>query len=55
MAMAMLGRERVFIIRKNDLEHPSDTDGILYEEYHSKIAEVYPTLQKRLKDLKLID
>ena len=44
MLMASLGRERVAVLVKGDLETPSDAHGLIYFSFNSHVREVAPKL-----------
>ncbi len=52
--MAKLGRERVIIIHKGQVEIPSDMLGIIYLPFRESILEVSEKIRQRLQGLKII-
>lgn len=50
MLLARLGRPRVGILVKGTIEKPSDTSGILYEQFNTHVKETVPWLTKRFID-----
>lgn len=49
MVMASLGRKNTIIVKKGNLEMPSDTAGLLYLEYNEEIKEVGTKIVQRLQ------
>lgn len=49
MVLAKLGRERVAILTKASVEHPSDISGLIYRTFNEKVEEVTATLFKDLE------
>jgi len=49
MLLASLTRERVAILQKGFVEHPSDTAGIIYLPFNEHVKEVVPKLAARLQ------
>ncbi len=49
MVMASLGRERMVILKKGNLEMPSDVNGIIYLEFNEHVKEVSTKLAQRIK------
>jgi len=54
MVMAALGRKNMAILKKGNLEVPSDCDGIIRLEFNDDVADVKDQLEKRLKSAGLI-
>jgi len=52
--MARLGRTRVMLLSKADLEIPSDLQGILYLPFKESVMEVAPQLSYRLREAGLM-
>jgi predicted nucleotide-binding protein len=50
MIMASLGRERMVILKKGNLEMPSDVNGIIYLEFNEHVKEVAAKLAQRIKN-----
>lgn len=50
MLISALGRKNVAILKKGDIEVPSDADGILYIPYNKSINEVKSKIIQRLDD-----
>ncbi|HDR1339414.1 TPA: nucleotide-binding protein, partial [Pasteurella multocida] len=50
MLLSSLGREKVAILKKGELEQPSDMQGILYLAYQNEVQEIVPTLARRLQN-----
>ncbi|MFY9287653.1 MAG: nucleotide-binding protein [Alphaproteobacteria bacterium] len=50
MVMAALGRDRMAILKKGNLEIPSDTDGIIRLEFNDRVQEIVPKLVQRLTE-----
>lgn len=50
MLIAALGRSNVAILKKGDLEVPSDADGIIYLPFKDHVKEIVTLLAKRLDD-----
>ncbi len=50
MMMTSLGRERIAILKKGNLEMPSDTDGILRLEFNDNVVEIGQKLIGRLQN-----
>jgi predicted nucleotide-binding protein len=50
MVMASLGRDRMAILKKGNLEIPSDADGIIRLEFNDSVKEVVPKLVQRLQN-----
>ncbi len=51
MLIGRLGREKCIIIRKSEVEIPSDIDGLIYISFDKKIDEVKDKLRVRLINL----
>lgn len=49
MLLASLTRERVAILQKGFVEHPSDVNGIIYLPFNDHVREVVPKLASRLQ------
>lgn len=49
MLLASLTRERVAILQKNYMEHPSDVSGIIYINFKDHVKEAIPKLVGRLQ------
>lgn len=49
MLLASLTRDRVAILQKGFVEHPSDTTGIIYLPFNEHVKEVVPKLAARLQ------
>lgn len=49
MLLASLTRERVAILQKGFVEHPSDTAGIIYLPFNEHVKEVVPKLAARFQ------
>ena len=49
MVMAKLGRENMVILKKGDIEIPSDIQGLIYLEYKESVKEIKLELAKRIK------
>ena len=49
MLMASLGRERTAILKKGNLEMPSDAEGIIRIEFNDDVKEVVPKLVQRMQ------
>jgi predicted nucleotide-binding protein len=49
MLLASLTRERVAILQKGFVEHPSDTAGIIYIPFNDHVKEAVPKLAARLQ------
>ncbi|OWJ76898.1 hypothetical protein CDV49_13465 [Haematobacter genomosp. 1] len=49
MVMASLGRQRMAILKKGNLEIPSDADGIIRLEFNERVQEIVPALVQRLE------
>ena len=49
MVMASLGRSKMAILKKGNLEIPSDADGIIRLEFNDRVQEVVPKLVQRLQ------
>ena len=52
--MAYLGRDRVVILSRDELEIPSDIYGVVYLEFKSSIYEISEKIRQRLKGVGLI-
>ena len=52
--MARLGRTRVMLLSKGDIEMPSDLQGILYLPFKESVMEVMPQLASRLREAGLM-
>jgi predicted nucleotide-binding protein len=52
--MAHLGRERVVILHRKDLEIPSDIHGVVYIRFEDSIQEVRDAIRRRLRGALLI-
>ncbi len=50
MVMASLGRERMVILKKGNLEMPSDVNGVIYLEFNEHVKEVAGKLAQRIKN-----
>jgi len=50
MVLASLGRERMAILKKGALEHPSDVDGVLRLDFNDHVKEVAVRLATRMKN-----
>ena len=48
MLLSSIGRSRVAILKKGDLEVPSDASGILYISFNEHVKETVPKLAERL-------
>jgi len=50
MMLSILGRERVAILLKkqNDMERPSDINGLIYIPFHEKVSEIALSLAKEI-------
>jgi predicted nucleotide-binding protein len=53
--MAKLGRERVVLVHKGELEIPSDISGVLYFRFNESVLEVGDKIRQRLRGVGLID
>ena len=49
MVLASLGRDRMAILKKGVLEHPSDVDGVLRLDFNDHVKEVAVRLATRMK------
>ena len=49
MVLASLGRDRMAILKKGALEHPSDVDGVLRLDFNDHVKEVAVRLATRMK------
>ena len=49
MVMSKLGRDNTIILKKGNLEYPSDINGIFYIDFNEHIKETIPRLVERLK------
>ncbi|PSJ16210.1 TIR domain-containing protein [Nitrosomonas supralitoralis] len=49
MVMASLGRDRIVILKKGNLEMPSDVNGIIYLEFNEHVKEVVGKLAQRIQ------
>lgn len=49
MVLASLGRDRMAILKKGALEHPSDVDGVLRLDFNDHVKEVATRLATRMK------
>ena len=49
MIMASLGRDKTVILKKGNLESPSDVNGIIYLEFNDHIKEIAVKLANRMK------
>lgn len=49
MIMASLGRDKTVILKKGNLESPSDVNGIIYLEFNEHIKEIAVKLANRMK------
>lgn len=49
MIMASLGRGRMMLLKKGNLELPSDMQGVIYEEFNDHVREVAVKLARRIK------
>lgn len=49
MVMASLGRDKTVILKKGNLESPSDVNGIIYLEFNEHVKEVAVKLANRMK------
>ncbi|WP_339030567.1 nucleotide-binding protein [Spiroplasma endosymbiont of Cantharis nigra] len=47
--LGTLGRKNVMVVRKSDIEEPSDIHGILYKAYSEKVSEIKDHLRKEFK------
>lgn len=48
MLLSSIGRSRVAILKKGDMEVPSDASGILYISFKEHVKETVPKLVERL-------
>lgn len=53
--MAKLGRGRVVLLYKNEVEIPSDISGVLYLKFKDSVKEVGEQIRQRLKGEDMID
>ena len=51
MLLASLTRERVAILQKGYIEHPSDVAGIIYIAFNNHVREAVPKLVGRLQSV----
>lgn len=49
MIMASLGRDKMVILKKGNLELPSDVNGIIYLEFNEHVKEIAVKLANRMK------
>lgn len=49
MVLASLGRERMVILKKGNLEMPSDVNGVIYLEFNEHVREIATKLAQRMK------
>lgn len=49
MVMSKLGRDNTIILKKGNLEYPSDINGVFYIDFNEHIKETIPKLVERLK------
>ena len=49
MVMSKLGRDNTIILKKGNLEYPSDINGVFYIDFNEHIKETIPKLAERLK------
>jgi predicted nucleotide-binding protein len=49
MLLSSLTRERVAILQKGFVEHPSDVNGIIYIPFNDHVKEAVPKLASRLQ------
>jgi len=54
MLIGRLGREKCIILRKSDVELPSDIDGLIYIAYDKELSEIKSKLKDRLENLGLV-
>ena len=52
--MARLGRERIVILYKGELEIPSDIYGVVYVQFDESVHEVVGRILQRLKGIGLV-
>lgn len=52
--MAKLGRDRVLLLHKGDLEIPSDISGVIYAPFRESVTEAGETIRDRLKGVGLL-
>ena len=50
MVLASLGRKRVVILKKGNLEIPSDISGIVYLEFNNHVREIVVKLAQRIRN-----
>ena len=50
MLLGKLGRQKIAIIIKGNIEKPSDLDGVLYIPYNEKIIEIGMKLITKLRE-----
>jgi predicted nucleotide-binding protein len=48
MLISAIGRKNVLILRKGDVEVPSDAHGIIYAPFTAHVKETVPKLVQRL-------
>lgn len=51
MVMASLGREKTIILKKGNLEMPSDVQGVVYLEFNEHVKEIATKLAQKMKTL----
>lgn len=49
MVMSKLGRDKTIILKKGNLEYPSDINGVFYIDFNEHVKETIPKLVERLK------
>lgn len=52
--MAKLGRERVALLHKGEVEIPTDISGVIYLKFENSVAEVATQIRQRLRGANLI-
>jgi predicted nucleotide-binding protein len=53
--MARLGRDRVVLLHKGEVEIPSDISGVVYIRFKESVYEVADRIRQRLKGAGLLD
>jgi len=54
MLISAIGRSNVAILKKGNIEYPSDTQGILYIPFNDHVKETVPKLADRLRAAKFV-
>jgi predicted nucleotide-binding protein len=48
IAIGKLGRDKILVLRKSEIEEPSDILGMIYESFNDHVSEIKDKIRKSL-------